>query len=74
MKDWRKKIENQLGKNAVNHIYSKAIMENNPDPVIVFFDEGLFAASIQHKNVLERMFPNVSLTCRNYSMYSDNRS
>lgn len=73
MKDWLKKIEKNLGKNSAKLIYSKAIMEQNPDPVIVFFDEGLFAAAIQHKNSLERMFPNVSLTCRNYSVYSDNR-
>lgn len=68
MQDWLKKIEKNLGKNAAKLIYGKAIMEQNPDPVIVFFDEGLFSAAIRDKNTLEKLFPNVVITCRNYGV------
>ena len=75
MKDWREKIEKELGRTKANYVYGKgkAVLEFNPHPVLAFFDEASFAAAIHDKNVLERMFPNVVLTCRNYSAYSDNK-
>lgn len=68
MKDWLKKIEKNLGKNAAKFLYNHANMEHNPDPVIVFKDEALWTAAIRDKNTLEKLFPNVVITCRNYGV------
>lgn len=66
MQDWQKKVEKNLGKNAAKYVFSKAIMEHNPDPVIVFFDEELFTTAIRDKNAIEKIFPGVVITCRNF--------
>lgn len=67
MKDWKKKVEKNLGANAAKYVFANAVMEENPHPVIVFNNEALWTTAInKYKNALEKMFPNVVITCRNY--------
>lgn len=67
MKEWQKKVEKNLGTNAVKYVFKHATMEHNPDPVIVFYDEALWTTAInKYKNALEKMFPSVTVICRVY--------
>lgn len=65
MQDWLKKIEKNLGKNTAKYVFSNAKMVENH---IVFTDEALFAAALRDKNALEKIFPDVVVTCWNYGV------